>query len=440
MRPERLLVAVVVVAGLALAAASCGGGGERPYRIGVIVDCTGLNRALEGPELSGAALPLLARGARLRGHGAVGGVTSATVAGRPVELVRGCTEVLEFSTLTEEVRRLAEVEHVDAIVAGTSGADEIVLRDAARRHPGVLFVAVAHGPREVTLDRPAPNLFRVAADHDQGVAGLATYAYRRLGWRRAAVVLTAWDEGWGARDAFVGEFCALGGRVVQQLGVASFDPSGADAEQVRRDVDGVAVLSSNLLGPDTFLRRLARRVGEPARRLLVGPGIAGDPALLAAAGPSLRGVVGSSYLPAPGDTGGHGLEEYLGDHARAFPDAPAGLASSALVSGYRDAMEALLVSLGGAGGSPARVAAELARLDAPLLAGRTRLDGRRQAIAPTWLVRVGAPSRRGGTPALAAIATVPAVDQSVGGLIAPSQVPGDRPAACRRAPAPPWSR
>src|SRR5262249_45314540 len=156
------------------------------------------------------------------------------------ELVPGCTEIYEFSTLTTEVRRLIEREHVDAIVAGSGGPDEIVLRELARRYPHVIFLPAVHGPRGVTLDRPAPNLCRVDGDHEQGAAGLATYAYRELGWRRAAVAIGNWDTGWGERDAFVSEFCSLGGRVVSQLEVEPpFDPAGRDVADVPRNVDGV---------------------------------------------------------------------------------------------------------------------------------------------------------------------------------------------------------
>src|SRR5262245_57999804 len=209
------LVALLLVV-CAAGAAGCSGG-EEPFRIGVVADCVGINRPLHNVELSGAELPLIERGAQLRGKLAADGITPVDVAGRKVELVPGCTEVSEFSTLTTEVRRLIERDHVDAIVAGSGGADEIVLQQIARRYPQVIFLPVVHGPREVTLDDPAPNLFRVVGDHGQGAAGLATYAYRELGWRRAAVALGNWDTGWGERAAFVAEFCSLGGRVVSQL-------------------------------------------------------------------------------------------------------------------------------------------------------------------------------------------------------------------------------
>ena len=126
----RRALAVALMAAVAAVAAGCPGGEERPLRIGVIVDCTGIYRSLEDAELSGAALPLLQRGAELRGRRAADGLTPARVAGRNVELVPGCTESFEFSTLTTELRRLAEQEHVDAIVA--AGGERRRDRDARR--------------------------------------------------------------------------------------------------------------------------------------------------------------------------------------------------------------------------------------------------------------------------------------------------------------------
>jgi hypothetical protein len=41
-----------------------------------------------------------------------------------------------------------------------------------------------------------------------------------------------WDVGWLGRDAFVAEFCALGGTIVDQLGVDFFDPAGRDIDRV----------------------------------------------------------------------------------------------------------------------------------------------------------------------------------------------------------------
>jgi branched-chain amino acid transport system substrate-binding protein len=436
MRPERRrwlaagVVAAVVATAAAVVAIVASAGPRTAMRIGVVTDCTGIGRSLRGAERSGAQAPLLERGAHRRG----GGVTTATVAGRPVRLVWGCTEALEFSTLTRELRRLAEDEHVDAVVAAGTGSDEVVLRDVARAHPGVVFVPVVHGPREVTLRRPARNLYGVAADHAQGVAGLATYARRDLGWRTAAVVYGNWDLGWQAREAFLAEFCALGGRVTQQLQVDFFDPAGGDVAKLPPEVDGVVVLAGSFFGPGAFLRRVAARSGDPARHLLVGPGIADDPRLLQAGGAALRGVVGSSH--ADPDR----MRAFVRRHVRRFPGQGAAVAAGEAVTGYRNAVEALLQALERAGGDPSRLRAALSRARLHLLAGTVRLDAHRQAVAPTTLVRIGAPPTRGGAPVLHRVRTIAAVDQSLGGLLADGLRPADRPSGCRRgATPPPWS-
>ncbi len=316
---RRLTVAVVGVV-LALVAVACQGDDERAFRVGVVVDCVGINRSLHNAELSGAQLPLIERGARRRGGQALNGITPVSIAGREVELVPGCTEAFEFSMLNTELRRLAELEHVDAIVAAGTGPDQVILREVARRFPGVVFLPVVHGPREATLHRSAPNVFRFAGDYGQGVAGLGTYAYRDLGWRRAAVALSDWDAGWLSRDAFVAEFCALGGQVEDQLAVVTFEPKGRDVERLPRDVDGVAVFAGQFFQAAGFLERLARRVDDPARQIVAGPALMDDPALLRATSPALQGVTGSSYRDPSL------LRSYLRAYRRAFPGVPAAVA------------------------------------------------------------------------------------------------------------------
>jgi branched-chain amino acid transport system substrate-binding protein len=419
-------------AALTLAAGACGDD-EQPLRIGVVVDCVGINRSFENGALSGAQLPLIERGARPLGRLARDGITDVEVGGRPVELVTGCTEVWEFSALARELRRLVELEDVDAVVAAGIGPDAVVMRDVARDHPEVVFLPVVHGAREATLRRPARNIFRFAADYGQGMAGLASYAYRRLGWRRAAVVLGNWDSGWQSRDAFMAEFCALGGRVSAQIALEPLEGAGRVSE-VPRDVDGVAVLAAQFFRPAEFINQLARRVADPARELVVGPGVVDEPDLLRATARALAGVAASSYVDPPR------MREYLRAYARAFPGSSVAIARHELVSGYRDAMEALLRALEGADGSTKRLPAELAGLRIDLLGGPVRLDDSRQAVAATSLVRIEQGTAGSAQPALVPMDRVENVDQSVGGLLSDSLSPSDEPANCTRGGSPPpWA-
>ena len=89
----------------------------------------------------------------------------------------------------------------------------MVFRELARRYPTVPFVLAGSWAREATTHAPAPNLYRFTPDIEQEQAGLATYAYKTLGWRTAATVAEETPNGWGATAAFAAEFCALGGQV-----------------------------------------------------------------------------------------------------------------------------------------------------------------------------------------------------------------------------------
>jgi branched-chain amino acid transport system substrate-binding protein len=427
-----------MVAAAALAAGSCGGGGERPLRIGVVVDCVGAFRALQDQELAGAQLPLIVRGARPAGRTPSDGVRPVRVAGRDVELVRGCSESGEFATLTQVARRLVEREHVDVVVAGGPfSVDGIPLRELAGRHPDVAFVAAANGPREVTLQRPAANVYRLAPDFGQGVAGLAAYAYRELGWRRVALVLDDWVVGWGSETAFVREFCALGGRVSGRIALAEAAVPKSVLARLPRRADGVAVLGSTMSVTRDLLAALARR---GTRTLVLGPDVIGTGSLVRGV-PSLDGVVGAAYAPTAQRS--PDVRAYLRAYARAYPGAAPGEPRDALVMGYRNAVEGVLDAFEQVAGDLSdggrRLRAQLGRLRTELLGVPVRMDGHRQAVVSTSLVRLGRPSSS-GVPALNDVGTVAGVDQSVGGLVPPGYVPTSAGQACRRAPPPPWDR
>ena len=158
-----MLVAAVVLA----LAAGCGSDGGS-LRIGLLTDCQGPFRGLEDAQISGAELPFLRRGGRLAGTAPSDGVTPIDVGSRRVELVHGCMETGEHSVFIEEARRLIETERVDVLVGGAS----VAARDLARRYPDIAFVSTFWDEQEITLRRPAPNLFRFGPDYGQQAAGL----------------------------------------------------------------------------------------------------------------------------------------------------------------------------------------------------------------------------------------------------------------------------
>jgi branched-chain amino acid transport system substrate-binding protein len=418
---------------VALAVGGCGGS-DPEVRIGVLTDCQGPFRGFEEAMLSGAELPFLRRGARLVGTSPTDGVTTATVAGREVALVRGCSEIGEHTVFIEEARRLVEHERVDAIVGGSS----VAMREVARLYPDVPFVATVWDESEVTLRRPAANLYRFSADFAQQTAGLGSYAFKELGWRRASVLAGDAPGGWTAAGAFAAEFCSLGGSV-DVVYRSFYAPQPDVAERaLRGEPDGLALLLTSFDSPTEVTGAVLQRLDDPARRLLLWAPLLEDQALLTTHAARLAGVAATSWLPAPPASAT--LADYRARYRAAFPGIPAAFADLSTVLGYHDSVEALLTALESIDADLSdrrRLLEQLARLELRLPRGTITLDANRQAVVDMPLVRLRSSGKR---VALEPIRTVGNVEQSFGGLISAAPPPGPGAPACREATPPSWAR
>jgi branched-chain amino acid transport system substrate-binding protein len=419
--PLALLSAVC----LALFAASCGAGGARTIRIGVIADCEGAFGGSGDLSYAGAELPLIAHGARRLGPKPSHGIGEAEVAGKRVQVVLGCGDDTAERTLAE-ARRLVERVGVDVLIGPTQIGESFVLRDYARTRPQTTFLDGTAAGQSVTLDAPPPNLFRFSTDGAQWSAGLGWYAYRKLGWRRAVTV--ADDEGFGYTQVagFVAEFCALGGTIVKRLWSPQGDVSGYATSN---KADGFYVEGQNFATEFNGLR-------GPLARRIVGGVYWGN--VTRDIGKRVVGVVTGG--PEPSALTGPASSRYLAAMHKAFPDQNA---YYIFPIAYYDSMQAVLKALeqvhGDLSGGERRFRAALANvhLDSPV--GPIRLDRNRQAIAASYLGQY----QRNGTGGLVqrTILPVPNVDQTFGGYF---HVNGPLPSrtypACHRATPPPWAR
>ena len=408
-------------------------------RIGLLTDCRGLFSGYEETMLAGAELPLLERGAHLTNGKPSGGVSGARVAGgRKLQIVRGCTEVSEFTVLVEEVRRLVETEGVDAVVGPISEADGLVMRDLARKYPEVIFIPVWSGAQELTLRHPAANVYRFDTDEAQDVAGLGSYAYRELGWRRAAVVADPF-VGWQEEAAFVAEFCALGGNVTARFSTPT-DLGDPKVARALRSADGVAALlwGGYFTGSD-FLPALVRTVGSPDARLVAGTYVLEDSNTLVPIAHRPAGVVGGSSIPPADET--PAMRRHRAAFSKAFPGLPPSYAETPLLLAFNDAMEGLLRGLDASEGDLSdgrrRLRGELARVRFDLPSSPVHLDRNRQAVRNTYLKRI---SGGGGKRKFRLVRVVPGVEQTFGGLLSDAPAPGPGSQPCRKATPPPWVR
>jgi branched-chain amino acid transport system substrate-binding protein len=423
----RFPLALVSAVCLALFAVSCGAGGARTIRIGVIADCEGAFGFAGDPSYAGAELPLIAHGAQPLGPKPSNGINEAEFAGKKVQVVLGCGDDTAERTLAE-ARRLVERVGVDVLIGPTELGESFVLRDYARMRPHTTFLDGTAAGQTMTLDAPPPNLFRFSTDGAQWSAGLGWYAYRRLGWRRAVTV--ADDQGFGYTQVagFVAEFCALGGRIVKRLWSPPGDVSGYAAGN---RADGFYV--ENQISATEF-----KGLRGPLARRIVGGIFWGNPT------PDIQKRVVGVVTGAPGASAltGPASSQYLAAMHKAFPDQDP-YAQLIFPIAYYDSMQAVLKALeqvhGDLSGGERRFRAALAkvRLDGPRI-GPIRLDRHRQAVGASYLVQY---QRTGGGVVQRTIRVVPNVDQTFGGYFHVNGPPPSRTyPPCHRATPPPWAR
>src|SRR5262249_26044377 len=156
-----------------------------------------------------------------------------------VELSRGCVAGTE--DVIPEARRLVEEEGAQVIVGPQDPQEGMALRLYARKRPETAFLIEPSAPPELTLSEPARNIFRFTPHAAQKNGGLGRYAYRQLGWRKAAVVGNDNPYAWEQAAGFLAEFCALGGRVAKRIWIPLGADPAAAAAKVPRDVDGVYI-------------------------------------------------------------------------------------------------------------------------------------------------------------------------------------------------------
>ena len=424
MRP-RLGLWLLALSVVLLTAAGCGGGGD-PLRIGVITDCpTGSFGQDQAPETAGAELPLIRRGARLSGATSLEAPEGASVGGHPVQLEIACAESFNSKSALFQLRWLVESRHVAAVVAPMHELDTFVAR-YARQHPEIVFMLAGYD-QSSTLRYATPNMFRFELDNAQLSAGLAAYAYRRLGWRNVTTVGQDDAPDWSAPAGFDAEFCALGGHVRQRL----WAPGGAGgdrhwARHVSSATDGVFLAPGFYTATSEtsdFLRRWARH-HDLSRQLVVG----WDADKL---DPRPSGVVAVSSWPWAHTPAWQRFEEGF---KNAFPkiDDPDGVGLT-----YYDEVEPLLEALekvhGDTSKSEQPLQDALADLHYASPEGPLHLDGHHQGIGPTYLGRMG-----DGT--VHQFAVIPNVDETFGGYFGPhSAPPGPQSPACVKKPPPPWA-
>lgn len=451
-RPKAIrAVAVLGTAMLALAACSSGSGGSSSgsapttaaapasapagaIKIGVLTTCGGPFATFETESLSGAKYALIKdAGGKAAGQGPQDQVTGATIAGKPVAISFGCSDATPDKAVAE-ARRLVENVGVKILLGPLSGDEGVAVANYAKSVPGVTFVNGTSGAQSTTLKVKAANFFRFGGDGAQWMAGLGSYAYQKLGWRKVAILGEDYSYPYTQAAGFTSEFTSLGGKITARTWVPLTQTDwSSPVAQLPRDVDGVLLLTG---GTNTVSAEKAFiSIGKNPGKYLLGGSSVMDPTSFTV-GDQLEGLTGGSPVPLGGTDAA--WTSYVDGFKKVFPKAPGDSLFTVL---YYDGMEAIIQGLektkGNLGGNEKAFQTALAGLQPSFPNGHVKLDANRNSVQPAYVVKI---VKDGGQLGFKVVRTVPDVDQTFGGLFGPKSPDPSRtqPSKATGNP-PPWA-
>ncbi|MEM6285281.1 MAG: ABC transporter substrate-binding protein, partial [Chloroflexota bacterium] len=197
-----------------------------------------------------------------------------TVGGDTVELVVEGTNAMA-SSATDAADRLLKKHDVDAIVGPLSVDEAVAIRDLARLNPDKTFVNGAAGSQPIY--DPTANFFTFTPTGVQWIAGLGTFCYGRMGYRKVATVGEAYSFPYAQIGGFALEFCRAGGDISKMVWCALGTTDYTETiQQIPDDVD--AVFST--LGGTDGLHFIAQYHAQRGDKPIIAGTICGDQSLL----------------------------------------------------------------------------------------------------------------------------------------------------------------
>ena len=429
-RQWRLLLplAVLVAGGLiATSGALATEQQARQVKVAIMSDCKGAFGAHYENDIGGAqaAFAQYAGGKPKSRSKPSAGMTGIKVGNTSVNIVGyGCGDDTA-ATAIKETRRLMEGLKADVMVGPLSGDEAVTVANYAKTHLTKTFVIGTAGSQDPTMQIAPKNVFRYHGDGAQWNAGLGEILYKRLGWRRAAIIMDDYSFGWTSAAGIIADFCAIGGtitkRVFPPLNTTDYAPYVQQLPSANQ-VDGYFWVVGGT-GTGASLKAFEQAKGKLKPNQLSGNLFLIDGAAATEVAPLYVGSYVGGFGTAPGLKTGQ-AKKYEAAIAKWY--GPAKLpAPSGFVYNYYNAAWALVRGLqGSAGATGAKLNAAMPRTNASGYEisdkGNVKLDSRRQAIQDQFQLRIG----KGGVPSV--VGFVPNVDQAFGGLFKPSSRPPGR--------------
>jgi branched-chain amino acid transport system substrate-binding protein len=431
LRSWRIAVPLLVVAvGLTVAASTSFASGKvGVVRVAIMTDCKGAFGF--GYELdTGGAQAAFAQYA----HGKVknknkpsAGMTGITVAGKQVKIVGyGCGNDTVPVAVTE-TKRLMEQLKADVMIGPLSGDEAVHVANYAKAHPKKTFIIGTAGSQDPTLQIAPKNLFRYHGDGAMWNAGAGEIAYKKLKWRKAAIIMDDYSFGWTSAAGFIADFCAIGGQITKRvfppLNTTDYAPFARQLPPPNQ-VDGYFWVVGGT-GTSPSLKAFEQAYGKLNPKKLYGNlffAFLGADKVVA---PKVNGA----YVGGFGTAAGLKTKQanaYRAIMKKYYPKLPA---DDGFVYNYFNAAWALIQGLQKSGGQlGAKLQASMPRsIKAGFQVsngGVLRLDSHRQGIQDQYPLQLVKDKK--GVVGPAVVGFVPNVDQSFHGLFKPSSPPPGR--------------
>jgi len=425
-----LPLAALAVAAAAIAASSLGAT-PKVIRLAIMSDCKGAFAGGYELDIGGAeaALAQYAGGKPTNRKKPSDGMTGIKVGGHPVKIVGyGCgndTVPLAIS----ETKRLMEQLNADVMIGPLSGDEAVAISHYAQKHPNKTFIIGTAGSQDPTLQIAPKNVFRYHGDGAQWNAGAGVIAYKKLHWRKAAIIMDDYSFGWTSAAGLIADFCGVGGKITKRV----FPPLNTTdyAPYIRQlpapnQVDGYFwVVGGTGTGPS--LKAYEQAYGRVNPKKFVGNLFFFFQSGFADVAPRLIGAYYGGFGNAPG---------LKTPQARQYESTvkkwygPAGFnVTDSFVYNYYNAAHALVIGLTRSKGAlGATLQADLPRTLRTGYQvsnhGLVRLDSNRQAITDQYPQQIVVGPD--GKPAAKVVGYVPGVPQSFGGFFKKTSPPPGR--------------
>jgi branched-chain amino acid transport system substrate-binding protein len=211
---------LVIVVGLTVAASTSFASSKAGViRVAIMTDCKGAFSFGYEEDIGGAqaAFAQYAHGKIKNKNKPSAGITGINVAGKQIKIVGyGCGNDTVPLAVTE-TKRLMEQLKADVMVGPLSGDEAVYVANYAKAHPTKTFIIGTAGSQDPTLQIAPKNVFRYHGDGAMWNAGAGEIAYKKLGWRKAAIIIDDYSFGWTSAAGFIADFCAIGGQITKRV-------------------------------------------------------------------------------------------------------------------------------------------------------------------------------------------------------------------------------